>query len=340
MNPHFIKQKAPSQIKNDYDDVLPGLESMEPGERVGEFTGFLRRTKSASTGLTVQIFGENGQDADTITALHLTRYLDAPVLVSLWMLKDRNGRLMKSSDGYPKVAEFVGRVKRPAASNAGQVAQFFAENGPSADAVCVLNQTGYLDALVHVEIRKASLTTQPGQILVQDDMSALDTAARHATPAEIKQLKEGQKRAAEGLHLLRVNGFFYNRAVLTALGFGQNYRSWLEKQGCSQPGDAPCMDGPVQIFDMPGSKGVDSMPLCRHHAQCWNKGEHGLPTGQPSSFVQQRHIVLCQRWSDEQLREKLSVLDGYDPTPSALYRWCIDNGLKHLLPPAFMSLVG
>ena len=134
----------------------PNAESpLRTGDALGSFVGYLRRPKSSAAGLTAQFFGENGDDADVIAALHLTRFLDQPTKVTVWMLKDRNGRSMKKNGEWPKLTEFVGTIRRPMPSQNGQVAQFFGENGPNSDAVSTLAQTSCLDALVFVEMHQA-----------------------------------------------------------------------------------------------------------------------------------------------------------------------------------------
>lgn len=39
---------------------------LKTDEQLGAFTGYIRRPTPANTGMTAQIFGENGNDADTI----------------------------------------------------------------------------------------------------------------------------------------------------------------------------------------------------------------------------------------------------------------------------------
>ena len=174
------------------------------GESIGSFFGFLRRARANKHGLVAQVFGENGPDADFITVLHLTRYLDAPVKVSVWMVKDRNGKLFDGEgQRQPLLTEFIGRVRRPLASDMGQVAQFFGENGPNADAVNKLNESRYQDALVLVELQKATPGMAASDIATSAPNERLEEGKGRLTSEEETQLKRQQKRADQAMTALR-----------------------------------------------------------------------------------------------------------------------------------------
>ena len=78
-------QKIPSK-KIENASVNP-LDDYKIGDTLGAFSAYNRRPKASSLGLTACFFGENGVDADIITALHLTHYQDLPVKISVWLIK-------------------------------------------------------------------------------------------------------------------------------------------------------------------------------------------------------------------------------------------------------------
>lgn len=315
-------------------------EFIAAGTALGAFAGYLRRPKPSGQGLTAQMFGENGPDADTICALHLTRFQDCLVKVSVWGLKDKDGRRMRGEDGSnPLLAEFIATVKRPAPSMHGQTALFFGENGPNSDAISVFNQTRYLDSLVYVEITKADPGQIPADIKASTPEKALTEYANRLTPAEQQAIKQQQRKAAEAIKLLRVAQFFQSESIWSLLGTQQNYTQWIEHQACCHPGNVTCDNSPVEAYKIPGGRSYQVVPLCREHAALWDRGEGTAGAQKPLAFLQTRHLSLIQRWAEERLREVLKVPKGYDPTPSAIYDWAIERRVTQMIPHSFNALL-
>lgn len=316
------------------------LGELAVGDNIGAFTGYLRRPKPSAEGMTAQFFGENGDDADIISAFHLSRYLDAIVKVTVWMIKDQDGRVMRKNGEYPQIATFIGSVRRPLPSKSGQIAQFFGGNGANSDSISRLNQTEFLDALVYVEIQKADRGLTVADISTEVALDELNSEAVRLTPKEVQVLQKEQKKASEGLRLLVVGGFFRQEIVLAALGAPQDYDNWIARQPCCHPGAAPCDQAPVEVFQLPQStRPYSSVPFCREHAAQWSQGIQVIDPGMaPLGFLTSRRTALIQRWSQERLREVLGVPHGYDPTPSAIYSWAVNSKVHNLLPQAFQSL--
>jgi len=318
---------------------LQNLEQIPTGEALGSFLGYLRRAKSSKHGLTAQFFGENGQDADFITTLHLTRFLDATVKVTVWIIKDKNGKLIyRDGQDNPPITSFIGKIQRPLSSNSGQTAQLFGENGPNADSVNILNESKYLDALVLIELQKA----EPGMIASEIDTQApseeIEQGKKRLTGEEQQQLKKQQKKAQDALQALRQHRFFNQDAVLRLLGSEKEYITWLSSQSCCHPGESPCEKGPVQAFELVGQRRIYSfVPLCVDHTEQWNRGEYPETLGEPSSFLKSRQVFFTQQWAQEKLRQELHVPAGYNPTPASIYSWAVSKKLTTLLPHSFMS---
>lgn len=332
------KPPAGPHVAQAVADQPDRLAEMEVGDDLGSFTGFLRRSKSSAAGLTAQIFGENGPDADLICSFHLTRFLDAPVHVTVWQVKDRDGHIMRVNGEYPKLVEFNALIRRPAASIHGQVALFFGANGTDADAINVLNQTRYLDALVHVQLRKADPGVAPSAV-AQAPVNDLNEAAQRLTSAELKQLKEQQRRAKSAQELLHQGGFYRSAAVWNVLGSSYQFKDWIVQQPCCQPGKEPCDGAPIVAHAVPGGGGYHLVPLCRDHADIWQNGTPDLMGQNPLDFLHMRQTTLVQRWAKEQMRRALRVPEGFDPTPNAVYKWATEHKLLPLLPPGFAALL-
>ena len=311
-------------------------QTLRPGDSLGAFVGYLRRPKSTSSGLIAQFFGENGEDADVITALHLTKFLNAHVKVTVWMMKDRNGRVMKKDGGYPKLTEFICSVRRPQPSSAGQVAQFFGENGANSDAINILNQSIYLDALVYVEMHQAYQGMSVSDIATDQPTEALEEHRGRMTPTEAQDFKKLQKNAQEAMRALVASGFFRQESVLACLGRPDDYEKWLSTQFCCHPGKEPCNEQPVSAWHVPGVKRYSSIPLCHKHQEDWEAGNVELPdSGAPMAFAQTQTIVYTQRWAQYALARHLNTPSDSIPTPSAVNTWVTEKKLTMFLPNSF-----
>lgn len=313
--------------------------SLKVGDSLGAFAGYLRRPKSSATGLTAQIFGENGDDADVIAALHLSRFLDAHVKITIWMMKNRVGKITKVNGEYIKLTEFVGKIRRPLPSNFGQTAQFFGENGPNADAINILNKSDYLDALVFVEMHQAL----PGMTSKDIDTGIPDNLDEHSskmTTTQKEEFKKMQKKAEEGIRMLETSGFFRNERVLSVLGKETDYKQWLSTQNCCHPGREACTNDHVFGWKVPDVKRNSFLPLCSKHMEEWENGVVELPDGGSSlSFAQTQSIFYLQRWAKYELHKKLNVPANSLPTPGVILTFCIDNNLQSLIPSSFKALI-
>lgn len=315
----------------------PNAENpLRPGDPLGSFVGYLRRPKTSSAGLTAQVFGENGKDADVIAALHLTRFLDQPTKVIMWMLKDRNGRSMKKNGEWPKLAEFVGLIRRPLPSQNGQAAQFFAENGPNADAVAALSQTSCLEALVFVEMFHAEVGMLPGDVKTDVPQGELEEYSGRMTPAEAAAYKQLAKRSEEAIQLLVQHGFFRQESVLARLGRPDAFLSWVGSQPCCFPGAAPCDRSPILPWQPASARKWQALPVCSEHAHHLQEGTAVLPDGSaPGGWITTQMISTSQRWAQHALAQALKVPAGRLPTPAAIYAWAVENGLVGSIPSAF-----
>lgn len=329
---------APAQSNDSLEDVAVG-------ENVGSFYGFLRRTKATKTGMLVQIFGENGPDADTICALGLTKYQETPIKMTIWMVKDKDGRIMREPSGEPiKLAAFIGQAQRPRGNEYGQTALLFAENGANADAANRLNETRFQDALVLVDMQKAIPGTLADDIASDTPNEELVAAgAERMTESEAVTLKKHQKKAEQVLDMLRQAGFFRNETVLRALGSDQEYQEWLTSQMCChpRPGLGPCPLTPVYPFEVLGTKTrqYNWIPLCPEHREEWGAGTTDAgPQGSQAFLISQVNVAQ-QRWAQDAMRRALQVPAGYLPSANLVWRWALDKNVRAALPNGFSALL-
>lgn len=313
-------------------------ERFAPGEILGTFTGALRRPKSTRQGLIAQFFGENGKDADVITTFFLDRFREALVDLRIWVLKSGSGKEFRSEKGdYLELPPFRARIRNPASTNEGLVAQFFAANGPAADAANELNKTAYLDALVLVEVIAAD---EHAEFVPQSNtdrpLAELEEAAQRLTPVERRELGKLQKRAGDAWRQLSMSGFFRKPELWQLLGGESNYQHWLRSQGCCHPGAQPCAQQPVQAFRIPvADTPMPYVGLCESHAQEWNSGVVNLPNQRenPLTFLRQTHEVKVIQWAQYRLLQVLKTPTGNLPAPKTLAAWAMNHQVS--LPDSF-----
>ena len=329
-----MSYKKPQQEKS-----VPTSETNSPlniGDAIGGFAGYLRRAKASAAGLTAQVFGENGGDSDMITTLHLTKHLDNWVKVTIWMVKDRYGKVTKKDGEYIKLTEFIATVKRPLANNQGQVAQFFGENGVNSDAINVLNRSEFLDALVYVEMHQAAAGMAIQDFKDNKPGEELSELGGRLTPTETAELKKLQKKSEEAWNLLKSNGFFRYDLVLGHLGRNDDFEKWLTAQTCCHPGDKPCENSPVHAWHIPGEKRFAALPLCSEHEEMWTNGQVSLIDGSsPSAFAATQRVTYLQRWSQYALRLYLNTQANHTPTPQAVFAWALERKIDGLIPNTF-----
>ncbi len=323
---------VPSQGENDNE--------LRPGDPIGAFTGYIRRPKSSSAGLTAQFFGQDGADADVIAAMHLTRFKDMTVKVKVWMMKNADGKIMGKNGDFPLMTEFMARLKNPRPSETGQTAQFFGENGPNSDAINILNQSEFQDSMVYVEIVKA----EPGQLVsdipTEAPTAALSEEVQRMTPRQVQELKKNQKKAGEAWRILQVGGFFRNEALWSVLGGEPGYREWLTSQPCSHPGDQPCPNEDIVPYAVPGIRRLGQISLCTEHVAQWEQGTVTTGAQAPLAFLTSTQVTQVQQWAQHRLKQVLAVPDSHYPMPGKLYAWATQHNLRNQIPSSFIGLLG
>ncbi len=308
---------------------------------IGSFSGYNRRPLPTLTGLTAQFYGENGDDADMISALSLTKFLEAEVHADVYLIKDANGKVMKDpvTGSYPLIAAFSAKVQRPKPQRDGMIAQFFAFNGEAADQVNQLGLTKYLDAFVYVDILRDGKADVPAAAPSGQEISReLDELSSQLTPAERKALAKKSKAFQEANRLLRLSGFLSQPAVWSSLGDESDFEAWISQMGCCAPGDSPCKQAGAP-FRIPAESHQRYLwiPLCPEHSRIAEAGS--LPGGLP--FMKMRQKVLVQEWAWERLRVAVGTLPEIDePDPQAVMSWALERKLTQYIPPNYLSKFG
>ena len=323
-----MKDSKENKKKTIYDEY-------NVGDEIGGFVGFLQYSKPAKgldgkSGMMAHIFGENGEDSDVITALNLTKYQNIPVKVTIWAIKDKNGKLLKyienQEEKFPKIAQFFGKIHRPTSSILGLTARFFGEDGGNADAINELNKTENNNAFVFVQVQLAEENALLSEIETEEP--DLSKEAFKLTPKELKVLEKQQEKYQEAENILKINGFFRNFRVVSKLGSLEEYITFLLNQKCI----IDKCSSRVDLYENQLNKtNYNFVPVCKHHI---TEIDEGVIEGisDMNSYLNQMNSHYLNEFSKSQLRKMQGISDDFYLEPKAVYNWAVKEGLSNIIP--------
>ncbi len=312
------------------------MENQKETEQLGTFSGYIRRPTPTAFGMTAQIFGENGDDADTILALSLSKYQDLEVFVNIYMVKDEAGRIMKKDDAYPLISSFNGFVRRSLPKKDGMIAQFFAPNGDSADSVSELSKSGYQDCLVFVDVRH-QIQKKEKYIDLQNYKSIDDVYANKMTKKEKDAILESQKQYKKINEILEISDFLLKIEVVSSIGQPNDFQDWLDKtQPCSfmmtqgQNCKLNCSHHQVTgLFSK-----FNFIPLCDEHKKDFTE-QHFQEN---DIYYDMKHRLLLKKWVLLKLKERFSYDGQSEPQPQKVLQWAIEKKIEKYLPEKYRKL--
>lgn len=313
-----------------------GQSNTNTDEQLGAFSGYIRRPTPNVSGMTAQIFGENGEDADTILALSLTKYQDAQVFVNIYLVKDPNGQIMKQGDSYPLISSFLGFVRRSMPKKEGMIAQFFAPNGEDADAISNLSKSLYQDSLVFVDVR-GSLAIKDADKIQKNNVEKIDAGySDKITKTEKIELNKKEKLYKKMNEQLEFNEFLYKTELLMALGKGEEFKEWLiTKHGCAHIQDKPCMNpsGALMIDGL--VKPFNYLPCCAEHEHALSDHNH---IEKHKVYYEMKHRLLTKQWAWEIMKSRFSFDGNSEPDPSQVIQWAASKKLERYLPSKYQPV--
>jgi hypothetical protein len=321
-------------------------------EPVGAFYATLRRPKTQKDGLVALFFGENGRDADTISALHATQFLDLMFKVKVWRVRDANGasqiglnldgKHSESPNDPPLLTKFVGKNRRPAPSIYGQTAQFFGQNGRHADAIAVLTQSAYQDNVVYIEIyhHQESDTVDISEI-ADKPFDTVESTSEPKSKIEKEKAKASGERDLAYFNQLLNSNFFTNPAILKHLGSPRGYRAWLTHQACVYPfSQKEEHDKKVNAFELKDFIDITlipqeflSLPICEKHIEDF-KNILTHDDNEKYEYVRRFAIMEAKRQLEEfakmRFMEQLEVPKNHIPRRDVIDAWALKNDVLHL----------
>ena len=307
-------------------------------EQLGAFGGYIRRPLPSISGMTAQIFGEDGDDADTIVALSLTKYKDLQVFVNIYMIKDSVGQPMKNNGKYPLISSFVGYIRRSTPKPDGMLANIFATNGPDSDSVSDLTKSEYQNCLVFVDIRGIKAQTNMEKIHAESEEAIKKSYSNRLTKAEREEISHMDKKYAKKNELLSAE-FLSRLEVLMALGSADEFKNWLGINApCSHRQDDLCLNN-TEVVKVEGLlEPYNYLPSCAEHKDEMSKYEH-FNDDRNRMFYEMRHRYLLKQWASSKLKDKFAE-DGFqEPNPAKVLEWAAVKGIGKYLPTKYTVVI-
>jgi len=306
-------------------------------EQIGAFSGYVRRPIPSISGMTAQIFGENGEDADTILALSLSKFQDIEVFVNIYLIKDAVGKIMKVGNQYPIISSFIGYVRRSMPKKDGMIAQFFAPNGPHADSISLLSRSDYQDCLVFVDIRGKRAIDIKDQIQEENINTINSNYVNKITKNERIEFQRKEKLFRKMNENLEFSDFLSRIEVITSIGNVEEYKEWLEKtQTCSHLQEEPCLNQSSFIEIQGLIRPFNFLPVCSEHYCILKDPKH---IDENRFYYEMKHRLILRQWVWSKFKEKFSYDGKSEPDPSRIIEWAASKNLVKYLPNKYQAVI-
>ena len=267
-------------------------------DNIGAFSGYIVRPIPNQNGMIAQVFGENGEDADMILALSLSKFQDIPVHVDIYYVKNSVGQIMKNNDLYPLIASFDGFIRRSLPKKEGMIAQFFSPNGKDADAVSILSKTEYQDSLVFVDIKNTTTAEKPS---IENKTIEIDqNYADKITIEQKKELLKKEKQWAKEWEKIKSSEFFFNEILISNVGTPEEYKEWLfQNKPCVSIQNEKCLEtcNPHEVNF--GYHSYNFISACEKHltAILLNNNENSL-------YYDMKYRIIIKEWVWSKIKTK------------------------------------
>lgn len=313
-----------------------GVQNKIEHEQLGSFSGYIRRPIPSVSGMTAQVFGENGEDADTILALSLSKFQDAEVFVNIYLVKDSYGKIMKEGGNYPLISSFIGFVRRSMPKKDGMIAQFFAPNGDNADSISVLSKSLYQDCLVFVDVRGKKSLTNKEQIDKQNVETINSNYIGKVTINEKAEYLRKEKQFRKMNENLELSDFLNKIEVFCSVGTAEDFKNWLvETQTCSYLQEKPCMNhsGVVEVLGL--VKPYNYLPICEEHSAILS--QESIDSN--ILYYEMKQRLLLKQWVWNVFKKKFSYDGKSEPDPSKIIEWAASKNIAKLLPKKYQAVI-
>lgn len=308
---------------------------------IGSFAAFVRRPIPKAGGFVANFFGENGDDADIVSVLSLTKYQDRDVYINVYWIKNADGEDMSESspDGkYPKITSFGGKINRPLPNKDGMLAQFFAHDGENADAVNILGNSVYVDSLVYVDIlgeTKTGVNIYDGYE-EKTQQHILTTHAHKVVESVKKDYLKKSKTYEKINNILHQSSFLEKKEVLDVINKTSNYQDYIKKQKCVCQNCENIGNNVVKLSKQPYSE----VPVCdEHYDLVFNavqSGNYEQIAGR-EYHLEMVALRLNRRYVFQHFIDNFSLTGKEEPDSLKILTWAAENKINQFLPEDFIK---
>lgn len=311
-------------------------------DRLGTFSSYLRRPATSQLGMTAMFFGPDGQESDLISSLSLSKYQDVEVFVSVYMIKDTDGKSMRQDGGvYPKITSFLAYIRRPTNGKhngeSGLIANFYAPNGSGADAMAALCISQFVDSLVFVDIRTARANTN--EFIDDENNTAIEeNYSNIITSKEAKLIiKEDKKYKKINEVLFKSEFLTYSKVVEKLCSNPTQFQDWLSRtQTCCAPSEDPCLNDSAGFkINSFLQEPFNYLPLCAEHFEQLKSVEY-LQLN--AKYFEMKHKILLKQWAISLIKSTFTEVNHTEPNPLLILNYFSNHKLLSLMDEKFTKL--
>lgn len=322
---------------------------------IGSFACYIRRPKPSNSGMTAYFFGDNGSDADLISTLALTQYLNLDMMVSVYLIKDALGLDKKDpeTNKYPMIAKFYAKNMRPSPSDAGMTAQFFAANGENADQVNSLGVTSLLDALVFVDLKGLSKSSVENVNIYSnnsdyEERNQREIVENHAWKVAEKEKNDYKIKSKKYLKInthLHDSDLFLNKKLwdlIDSFDSNYSYKSFILTQNCIfKKNNVLCEHKAENFIQLDERNPYSLLPICLEHLEHVINAEYNCidydKFDGKQHYLEFKNIMLIKQWVWNFFIKEFSLTGNEEPSSMKIYNWLSQNNLEDLIPSKFVN---
>lgn len=317
------------------------------------FSAYVRKPIGVNDGGNkAQFYAESGDNANIVCQFSTNYYWGQTVNVNVYLIKNRDGVLMKENDEFPLIASFIGRIEHPLHKNSdgGQTAVFYAEQGEDGDIVSKFMEDQYVDALVYIELRGMLAIHQPDIFEENSQKEILENHMFNLSEGERKEYDKN-KMKYESLNIQFQEFALSNPKVLKIIeqmvekgeymSFADYMKNvFLSERTVSIGVDNHCFHSercynPVSVDNVyyfnPNDK-YSIVCLCEEH-----KGNLALPSDNLLTRFQAKSLLNKKRWMWNYFVKEFSYSGKHHPDSRLLYHWLMNNDLLDLVSKSFIK---
>lgn len=347
----FHKKTKPIQVEVDDADF-------EIGQDLGGFFAYIQPTSLTSkkdSGYIANFYAENGNDANSILALGISKFKNLIVKVNVYGIKKETGEeYVENGEKHPCLSTFIAKILPPQIHNLGNTAKFEGVSLADNDLINQLNHSKNKGCLAFIQVQFAGEGALANEIQSQKPLEELKLAETMMTPEEKKLLEAKQRKAKLAEEILQKSGFFSKPVVIRALNPAMDAKESLAKEGEAFVGFLKTLNCPVfgcqckveKTFALPFAKESEEMKgfitsgLCSEHFKEYENDvlSENVNAPDPVELIIQFNRFSKAKFVKKRLKEALNVEEGFYIPVEQMVSFAAETNILSLLPQAYLMM--